>query len=63
MAAQIVSDVKQVTGGGVIVSSEFANRNVRSTCAHAGPGVKVYPGALRATGVSQPVLDVLLPKK
>jgi hypothetical protein len=60
VAAQVVSDVKRVTEGGVTVSSEFANRNVKAACVGAKPSEKVYPGALRRTGVSAPVLKALL---
>ncbi len=33
VAAQVVSEIKKATGWTVLVSSEFANRQVRATCA------------------------------
>jgi hypothetical protein len=59
LAALVVSDIKRVTSGGVIVSSEFANRQVLATCVHAAPDAKVYLGAVRAVGVSAPVIAAL----
>jgi hypothetical protein len=58
-AALVKSDITRITGGTVIASSEFANRQVRAVCVHAAPGEKYYIRAVRAIGVSEPVIQAL----
>jgi hypothetical protein len=59
LAQQVVNDVKSVTGGGVIVSFEFASRRVNEACAKAKPGDKAYLSAVRGVGVSPQVVQAL----
>lgn len=58
-AALVRSEILRVTGGTVLASSEFANRQVRAFCAHAAPSDKAFLGAVRLVGVSAPVVEAL----
>ena len=59
LAQQVVSEVKRVTGGGVIVSFEFASRRVKEACAKAKSDDKAYLSAVRGIGVSPRVVAAL----
>ncbi|MHB8235602.1 MAG: hypothetical protein ACYDHT_13205 [Solirubrobacteraceae bacterium] len=53
------SEILRVTGGTVIASSEYANRQVRAFCAQAPPSEKAFLGSVRLIGVSAPVVEAL----
>jgi hypothetical protein len=62
LAQQVVTDIKSVTGGGVVVSFEFASRRVSEACAKAKSSDKVYLIAARGVGVSPPIVAALAKK-